>query len=82
MHSMAADLRHSLAVIAGHQEVLNEVMTGMEILFQHSMEATDTASAARREVGHAMKAYYVLEPCQAGLVAGAHRTKHPMLLKL
>lgn len=57
---MAAGLRHSLAVIAGHQEVLDEVMTRMEIMFQHLMEAADTASAARREAGHAMTAYYVL----------------------
>ena len=57
---MAVGLCHSLVVIAGHQEVLNEVMTRMEILFQHSMEAADTASAARRVACRAMTAYYVL----------------------
>ena len=57
---MAAGLCHSLAVIARHREVLDEVLTRMEILFQHSMEAADTASAARRVAGRAMTAYYVL----------------------
>ena len=57
---MAAGLRHSLAVIAGHREVLDGVLTRMEILFQHSMEAADTASAARRVACRAMTAYYVL----------------------
>lgn len=59
LQSIAAGLRHSLAVIAGHREVLDEVLAGMEILYQHSMETANTASAARREAGHAMTAYYV-----------------------
>ena len=46
-------------MIDGLQEVLDDVMIGMGILFQHAMEAKDIARATRRVEGHAKTTCYV-----------------------
>ena len=51
MQWMATDLQESRITLAGHQGILDELMTGMEILHQYAEEAILTARTAERASG-------------------------------